>query len=187
MHHVIKHLLFGLSLAVLSMQPLSAHESAEHQSHDANSGHRYHGAHVHGMATVDMVLEEEYLMIHFKSPLMNFLGFERAPTDAQEQAAFDVMMEQLQQSSTLLETVGTDCQLEDVEIKSPFDEQTPTEHLDMDVSYFYSCDAPEKLQQLAINLFEVFPGIEIIQLQAVLPSGQQQLELTPENYRITIR
>lgn len=191
-----------LSWGVFAVAPqLSAHEKShhaheheahehKHEAHDHghdHEGHRHHGAHVHGMATFDVVIDGKHIMVQLKSPLMNFLGFERQPRDAEEQAAFDTMLQQLETAENVMQVVGTACQLDDVAIESPFDNTSDDAHYDIDASYFFTCESPEKLQQLNITLFESFPGHETVQVQAVLPSGQQQVELTPQQNTLRLR
>jgi hypothetical protein len=164
------------------------HEAHQHDAHDHDhDGHRHHGAHVHGMATFDVVIDDKHIMVQLKSPLMNFLGFERQPRGAEEQAAFDSMMQQLENAETVMQVVGTSCQLDDVVIESPFDNAGDDAHYDIDASYFFTCESTEKVQSLNINLFEFFPGHETVQVQAVLPTGQQQAELTPQQNTLRVR
>lgn len=194
-------LLTCLSWSIFAFAPtLSAHEkSHDSHQHEAHShevhvhvehdheGHRHHGAHVHGMATFDVVLDDKNIMVHLKSPLMSLLGFERQPRNAEEQAAFDAMIQKLESASNVMEFVGSSCQLEEVAIKSPFDNTADDVHFDIDVSYFFSCESPDKLHSLNVMLFDFFPGLEIVQVQAVFPSGQQQVELTSQQNTLSVR
>lgn len=53
----------------------------------SESGHREHGAHEHGHGTLDVAVEGEDLVIEFRIPAVNAVGFEHAPgTDAEREA-----------------------------------------------------------------------------------------------------
>src|SRR5690554_4471147 len=89
-----------------------------HEHH--HEGHRHHGAHVHGMATLDLVADANNIMIHLRSPLVNLLGFEHQPVTTQQETAYHDLHQQLLALETLLTAQGTDCQAEDIEIADPF-------------------------------------------------------------------
>ena len=163
------------------------HHGHEHHGHDhhEHEGHRHHGAHVHGMATLDLVMDDQELMLHLQSPLMNFLGFEHEPETEQQKAIYQDMLQQLERKNSLLTVEGTTCQAESIEIEDPFANQDEAGHADVDVSYFLRCEQPDKITGLKINLFDLYNRLETLQVQMVLPTGQQQFELNPQ--RTTIR
>ena len=163
--------------------PMAQAHQDDHQGHE--HAHRHHGAHVHGMATLDLVLDGEEMMMHLQSPLMNFLGFEHAPETEQQQSAYQEMMALLKRLDTLLEVEGADCVAESIDVEDPFDNSESDGHADIDVSYFLRCLAPENITSLKINLFDIYHQLETIEVQMVLPHAQQQLKLNPQ--RTTIR
>lgn len=157
-----------------------------HEHH--HEGHRHHGAHVHGMATLDLVVDSNEIMIQLRSPLVNFLGFEHQPATAQQEAAYQDLHQQLQTLETLLTVQGADCQADDIEIVDPF-AGTGTEealHADMDVSYFLQCNHTDGLTALDVNLFSHYERLETIEVQMILPSGQHHRQLTPQQTAIRI-
>lgn len=161
------------------------HKHHEHHEQHQHEGHRHHGAHVHGMATLDLVMDGQELMLHLQSPLMNFLGFEHQPETEQQKAIYHDMLQQLEMLDVLLTVEGSTCKAESIEIDEPFDSQGQAGHADLDVSYFVRCEQPDNITGLKINLFDVYNRLETLQVQMVLPTGQQQLELNPQ--RTTIR
>lgn len=170
---------FGFNLMAVAY----AHE--EHDHHEHEDGHRHHGAHVHGMATLDLVMDGQEVMIHLQSPLMNFLGFEHAPETEQQKDIYQDMLQQLERLDTLMEVQGSACVAESIEVEDPFAQQEHAGHADVDVSYFLRCEDPASITGLEINLFDLYNRLETLQVQMVLPAGQQQLELNPQ--RTTIR
>ena len=53
----------------------------------SESGHREHGAHEHGHGTLDVAVEGEDLVIEFRIPAVNAVGFEHAPSSDAEREA----------------------------------------------------------------------------------------------------
>jgi ABC-type Zn2+ transport system substrate-binding protein/surface adhesin len=58
-------------------------------------------------------------------------------------------------------------------------------HSDIRAAYHFECDAPAKLTQLTVELFEVFPGMEELKVQYVIESKQGAAELTPTDQVLT--
>lgn len=166
---------------------LSSIVYAQDEHHDHEAGHRHHGAHVHGMATLDLVMDDDELMMHLKSPLMNFLGFEHQPETEQQKAIYQDMLQQLEMLATLIEVKGSSCKAESIEVEEPFADSDEAGHADVDVSYFLRCEEPENITELKINLFDVYSNLESLQVQMVLPTGQQQLKLNQQRTSIRIQ
>lgn len=158
---------------------------AQNEHHDHDEGHRHHGAHVHGMATLDVVMDGQELMMHLKSPLMNFAGFEHQPETEQQKAIYQDMLQQFELIDTMLEVQGASCIVESIEVEDAFATPDEIEHAELEASYFLRCESPQNITGLKINLFDFYNRLEKLQVQMVLPAGQQQLELTPQ--RTTIR
>lgn len=173
----------GMALAINIMSTVHAGTEPHEQHHE---GHRHHGAHVHGMATLDLVADGNDVMIHLRSPLINFLGFEHQPATDQQESAYHDLHQQLQTLETLLTAQGAHCQAEDIEIADPFAGTEETLHADMDVSYFLHCDNTEDLAALQVNLFTHYAHLETIEVQMILPSGQQHIQLKPQQTVIRI-
>ncbi|MDO6564327.1 DUF2796 domain-containing protein [Amphritea sp. 1_MG-2023] len=56
---------------------------------------RQHGSHVHGAATMQLVIEADVLQLQLETPAMNILGFEHAPSTAEQRKT-------VEQATTLL-------------------------------------------------------------------------------------
>ena len=53
-------------------------------------------------------------------------------------------------------------------------------HSEFDLAYEFSCQQPQQLKQLTLNLFQHFPGIETLSVQLIGPAGQSATKLTPK-------
>jgi len=58
-------------------------------------------------------------------------------------------------------------------------------HSDFSAQYHIVCKQPQKLVQMAVLLFDLFPGIEHIKVQLVNGARQTALELTAEENKIS--
>jgi hypothetical protein len=57
-------------------------------------------------------------------------------------------------------------------------------HSDIEAAYHFECDQPGKLTQLSVELFEIFPGTEKLNVQYVIESKQGAGKLTPADHAI---
>jgi hypothetical protein len=159
-----------------------------------------HGAHVHGVGKLDVVLDGNTLSMHLESPLINLLGFEHAATSAPDRLAIQTMARQLRAASTLFVTTpAARCSVNSVELVSGAPDtvlpggKAPTNagatkhgdqdghdgHTDLDADFVFTCAHPEKLQAVEVKLFDRYPGFHELDVQAVTPKGQSAATLKP--------
>jgi len=165
----------------------------------AAAEHREHGAHVHGIGQMNVVLDGNSLAIELDTPAANLLGFEHAPRDAAEEAVLGQAVERLHQAEavfTLPQAAG--CEVETAEVASALlghDEhghldtnahegETGHEHADMELSYQFRCARPEALEGVTVSLFALFPATEALEVQLITPHGQSAAELTADAPRL---
>ena len=168
---------------------------------------REHGAHVHGTAELDVAKVGNELAIDFRSPAMNIVGFEHAPTtDAQRRALADVL-EQLRSPEALFgvpaaagcevtlsraERAGGHARDNEHGEHGEHDEhdghdgraRADGEHSEIRARYRFECSAPEVLDAIGLRLFERFPATEFVRLQLLTDDAQRSAVLTPEQSRI---
>ncbi len=187
----MRRLLLALPFALL---PLAIAQAADHD-HD----HDEHGsldAHEHGMAQLNAVLDGQTLELELESPAMNLVGFEHEPGSAEDRAKVAAARRHLEQPQTLFGLAAGNCALSWQELESPLfeadeheeghghDEQS--EHSEIHAHYRLDCAQPERLTQLDLSgLFKRFPATEKIQVQLIGPNGQQGVELTPAQTRLS--
>jgi hypothetical protein len=73
--------------------------AAAGEGHD--HGHREHGAHVHGVASLNVAVDGDKLLIELDSPAANLVGFEHAPRDDAQREAVDKAKAQLADGAAL--------------------------------------------------------------------------------------
>lgn len=177
------------TLALLPMLAFAAeHDHDHHHDHD----HDNPGAHEHGVARMNLVLESGELLIELESPAANLLGFEHVPTTADERNQAAAVRSTLEQPLSWLGLAeGADCKLAEQHVtgevleEGATAEQAHTGHSDIDAQYRLECAAPEALQTLDLTaFFSRFPGTEQLLVQLIGPNGQTGIQLSAEQPRL---
>ena len=153
------------------------------------------GAHVHGVAELRIAIDGPLLEIDLESPLDNLLGFEHAPRSDRERAAVRAMAARLRQAQTMfVATAAARCKPTKVRLESsalpaellgeapPASADTskdPDGHADLDATFTFQCEAPERLQGVDVGLMQAFKGLRRINVSVAAPKGQSAVVLTP--------
>jgi hypothetical protein len=145
------------------------------------------GAHVHGAATADVVVDGPVLQIELASPLENLVGFEHAPRNARQKKAVQEMTERFARPETLfVPNADARCKAEPAAIESPLHQNGRREkrakdaHAELHATITFRCAAPAALKAIDFRIFEVFRGIERLSVQVAGPGGQSAATLTPK-------
>ena len=175
---------------------------ANHDEHD----HQGHGAHEHGHGHLNLVLDGKQLMVELQAPAADLVGFEHAARSDEEKARYAEAMTLLKQPDTLFRLdPAAGCKLTRQELQAAkedhdhehehdhdkaadnHDEYHPEEagHADLGAMYTYTCTDPAKLTGLEATLFGVYPSLEKLSVQGILPSGQTAAELTPSANKLS--
>lgn len=187
----MRRTLLALSLALPFSQPLFAHEHHDHE-HDSL------GAHEHGVASLNLVVDGNQVSLELDSPAANLVGFEYQASTEADLATVARVKSELQQANGLFTlTAAAGCQLQQVELDSPLfaahdhdeheghdhaddDHDGHAEHADIQGRFDYTCDAPEHLEALTLPLFNTYPAMQRIQVQAITASGQHGAALSAD-------
>lgn len=180
----MRRLLLALPIALLPLTVALAHDDHDHE-------HGSLGAHEHGVARLNAVLDGQTLELELQSPAMNLVGFEHAASSDADKAKVAAVRKQLEQPLSLFGLAkAAGCTETDRELESPLfgdapakddagDDDHDHDHSEIHAHYQFTCTAPEKLAQLDLKpLFTAFPATQKIQLQLIGPSGQQGIEAT---------
>ena len=180
--------------------------AGEQQDHDHKheqeneDEHREHGAHVHGIAALNLALEGGEVHVELDGPAANIVGFEHAPSSEADHAALDKAVAMLKDGNRLFRfNKDAGCRMEAARVASELldekheghtkegheDEQHEHEgatHSEIEAGYHFECEKPGKLTQLTVELFDAFPGTEKLKVQYVIESKQGAAELTATNH-----
>ncbi len=192
----MRRLLLALPFALLPGFVLAA-EQHDHDHHDSL------GAHEHGAAELDAALDGSMLEIELRSPAMNLVGFEHAPSSDADKRKIADARERLEQPYALFGLpAAAGCKLAETELESPLfegeahdhdhgdehehDGDHESQHSEIHAHYHFDCATPQAIQALDLQaLFKAFPGTKKIQAQLIGPNGQRGAQLDADQPRAT--
>ncbi|MEX5559864.1 DUF2796 domain-containing protein [Pseudomonas rhodesiae] len=191
----MRRLLLALPFALLPLAVAQAHDDHDHE-------HGSLGAHEHGVARLNAVLDGQTLELELDSPAMNLVGFEHVASSAADKAKVAAAREQLENPVALFNLPkAAGCKVSSQELNSPlFGDKPETDHDDDDdatdgkgaaahehhhdhseihAHYQFTCATPTALGNLDLTqVFKTFPATQKIQVQLIGPSGQQGVDAT---------
>ncbi|WP_157314312.1 DUF2796 domain-containing protein [Chitinibacter sp. GC72] len=133
-----------------------------------------HGAHVHGVAQIDVAIEGKTLLIALESPADNLLGFERAPKTEAEKAKLKTVTEQLKQAAALFAPdAAAQCKAAAPVVNMPSFKKG--EHSDIDAEYRFDCASIPA--SIALPLWKNFPNFKKLNANLASDKGQRQIKL----------
>ncbi len=199
----MRRTLLALSIALFSSQGAFAED---HQ-------HASLGAHEHGVASLNLVVDGNLVSLELDSPAANLVGFEHTPGTDEDRATVARVKAALEQADTLFSfSPAAGCTLQQVELESPLfaadehehhDEHAHGEHehhddhddhhdhehsahADIEGRFDFNCSSPERLEALTLPLFNSFPAMQRIQVQAITTSGQRGAVLTADQPTLSL-
>ncbi|MEZ1438590.1 DUF2796 domain-containing protein [Pseudomonas shirazica] len=185
----MRRLLLALPFALLPLAVAQAHDD----DHDHDHAHGTLGAHEHGVAKLNAVLDGNTLELELDSPAMNLVGFEHAANSDADKAKVAAVRQQLEQPLKLFGLpAAAGCKEDQQELESPLfgdapkadddgdDHEHSHQHSDIGAHYQLTCANPDKLAQVDLApLFKAFPATQKITVQLIGPNGQKGAEATP--------
>ncbi|MET3678153.1 MULTISPECIES: DUF2796 domain-containing protein [unclassified Pseudomonas] len=183
----MRRLLLALPFALLPLAVAHAHDD----DHDHDHAHGTLGAHEHGVAKLNAVLDGNTLELELDSPAMNLVGFEHAANSDADKAKVAAVRQQLEQPLKLFGLpAAAGCKEDQQELESPLFGDAPKadddgdehehQHSDIGAHYQLTCANPDKLTQVDLApLFKAFPATQKINVQLIGPNGQKGMETTP--------
>ncbi|OXS19422.1 zinc-binding protein [Pseudomonas fluorescens] len=191
----MRRLLLALPFALLPLAVAQAQEDHDHE-------HGSLGAHEHGVARLNAVLDGQALELELDSPAMNLVGFEHMASSAADKAKVAAARKQLENPVALFNLpTAAGCKVSSQELNSPlFGDKPEADHDDDDdatdgkgaaahehhhdhseihAHYQFTCATPSALSNLDLTqVFKTFPATQKIQVQLIGPSGQQGVDAT---------
>lgn len=137
-------------------------------------------AHEHGAAKLNIATDGKQLTINLEAPLDSFLGFERAPKNAAEKAKVDAAVAQLNAGDKLFKIeAAAGCRLAKTTLMAPVigvgvpaPVADKSGHGDLDGEFVFDCQDSSKVTQIDVALFDAFPNMKRIDVQAATAAGQ---------------
>ena len=167
-------------------------------------------AHVHGKASLNLVLDGQSLFIEFESPAYNLVGFEHEPKDQLQHKEVQDSLSLLSrprkvfgfsaQAGCLVESVSVTTTMagvgkntvgyeeehheEEHHDHSDGDSTNKESHSEFKANYLMICSEPEKLRTIEFKLFKEFLGLKSVQVQWINGEGQGYIELNAESSKL---
>ncbi|HLW05174.1 MAG TPA: DUF2796 domain-containing protein [Azoarcus sp.] len=146
--------------------------------------------HEHGVADLRIAAEGETLLIEFRSPLINLVGFEREPGDEEEREKLTDLTSRLESPEGLVTLPeAAKCELAGVEQETPGgmeDHQDGDHHAHHDseihhdawLEWTFTCAQPEALDSVEISVIDAFPEIKTLRVETSGSNGQASERIT---------
>lgn len=175
----------SIGMAAVAASVLTFSGIAAAHQHNDHEEVRHAGAHVHGLGELNFAVEGSELHMELMMPAHDILGFESITTEAQQQQLDEALM-QLESESLWVLPDNAKCQLSTAHASATgnnddghdhqhdhnHNHEEHGAHMDIEVSYVFTCDVPVNLNQLSTTLFENFPRSEKIHVQGFTSRGQ---------------
>jgi hypothetical protein len=130
-----------------------------------------HGAHVHGMAKLDIAIEEGTARVEFASPAESIVGFEHKATtgaDQQKQAkALDLLKNKI--GSMVIFEPALSCRWSPTNLDVV---QQSQEHSEVHSVFTVNCDSPLTGSKIRFAFSKTFPAIRTVNVQVVAATQQ---------------
>lgn len=164
-----------------------------------------HSAHEHGHASLTIVQEANEIQVVFESPAMNIVGFEHSPSTPKHRATIKGAQTSLSDVTKLIQiNESAKCSIEHTHISSALleddehregeeheheheekhDHDTENSHSEFKAEYHFDCANIGAISEIKVAFFDVFSGIEEIDVQMITESEQRLLEIKPDNASI---
>lgn len=159
-------------------------------------------AHVHGIATMNLAIDNQQLQIEFVSPADGIVGFEYEPSSASEREAVKEAITRLRNPDSLIALpTAADCELQAVEVERHAEAEqkehrqkdehdhddhghdesdTKGSHSEFHAHYHFNCDG-SSFTEIELTVFRHWPRIETIQVQALTSTGQMGGNINANN------
>jgi len=145
-------------------------------------------SHVHGLIRMDLAIDAKTLTMQIEAPLDSLLGFEHRPrTEAQKQTAGTILKQMNNVNALIQPAKAAACKSTKVNVQSAvLQSQKPAgtkgaEHIDLDASFEFICEYPEKLTVIELGFFDEFKRVQKIEVQDAGPKGQSKQTLRRPN------
>ncbi len=193
---------------------IAAVHASEHNHNKAGARHHDHHAHspnlqahVHGMAELTVVVEDQQVQINLIAPAESIVGFEHRAQDEQELAQVNNIKQQLTNTEQVVKFANVKCQLAeqftnvqslmpkpDTHENSHGDSHNKShggshqsEHAEVSASYRFNCQQAYSLESLTIELFKHFSRLTKVRAIWLTRTQQGSAMLTPANTVLELR
>ncbi|MAD75270.1 MAG: hypothetical protein CML20_10850 [Rheinheimera sp.] len=169
----------GAALVATPMALAQQTGATDEYQHDHKHGHEHGeddfgspGTHVHGQATLTIVVEGNEAMVALQSAAYNIVGFEHAPNNAEQRQEINAALDILRQGNWFSINPQAGCDVGEADANTDLTAKVSSKHSDFYVNISLVCQQPARFNELTVSLFNLVPTLETISVQWVI-NGQQ--------------
>lgn len=181
-------LVASLLLASQSATAQQKHSHDDQHQHDHDHDHdgmQSQSKHVHGIVTLNLVLEGSLLSAQLETPAIHVLGFESVPKTAEQKSASAAADSWLQSGRNILAVPrNAGCRLEKVNYQAP---KLGPGHADYRARFDFRCSNPAALAWTEFSALDKLKEVEKVEVNLITASTQRQITLQGGARRITLQ
>jgi hypothetical protein len=188
-----KQLSFTLAIAAISLLTNAARAEDEH---------RELGPHVHGHGTLNIAIEDKRVSMELEVPGMDIVGFEHAPSTADQKVAVEKATAKLEKPLEVFSPpAGAGCTVAEAKVSVEAEHHHDGDDDDHDhkdgakdddghdehaghnqfhVNYALDCTNPNELTTINFDYFTLFAGAHDLTVNVVTAKGQSKYEVSRE-------
>lgn len=146
-------------------------------------------AHQHGVAQLNIALDDTQVSLELLSPAANLLGFEQRPHTPEQQQQLEQLTLDLAKPQELF-GFAQHCQLQTFELDHPLvqqDSHKHHEHQHSDIAAHYQLSCTAAPQSLNLQMFfSRFPNTQILEVQLISEQGQLAARLSMDQTELAL-
>ncbi|MBL4599706.1 MAG: DUF2796 domain-containing protein [Rhizobiaceae bacterium] len=149
---------------------------------------RQHDAHEHGVSELKIAIDGNLLQIELEAPGSDIVGFEHEAEGDEQKKALQTALSNLGDPMRIFdfpEAAGCSVTASKAAFELEHEEEHEGEkhedeeegHAEFHVSYSLTCTSPERLTNIGLKFFDLFPNAKEIEVAAVSGNGQMAAEI----------
>lgn len=143
----------------------------------------YH-SHVHGLAEINIAMEQDKVDFQLIAPAESLLGFEHRASTAKEISEVEALKTYLSKQPNVIQFNGGKCQVGNVEIDTGDilnNSEHKHSHAEIKANYQLSCDNTNDISSATVLLFQHYKTLEQINVMWLTTTKQGSTKLDENN------
>jgi hypothetical protein len=146
---------------------------------------RQHKAHTHGVAKLDVSLQQDTIDARLDVAGMDLMGFEGTPkTPANKKSLKTVTDLMTKEYSMFILNDDAGCTVTKRDLHK--EESKDVVHSDYEYIMTYKCKDLSKIKELEVNLFRDIGSLKQLTVQVVTEKSEKEVKLSPTDSKITL-
>lgn len=142
------------------------------------------GAHVHGLAGLDIATDKKQILVMFKSPGFSVVGFEHKPKTKEQKEKLSLIKKQWLKNQNLFLFKNLKCNIKSKDFKVLY---TGKSHSEINAEMTLECDKEVKGHDVKLMLMQTWRSIKEIHLQVLREDGSVvSKKIHEKNYSIQL-